>query len=55
MSYLDPTHLIWPWQVWRYYRVALRDLAVKHARERAELDLWEIECRHALREAGYDY
>jgi hypothetical protein len=40
----------WPWQVWRQYQVALRDLAVRHARERAALDAWIIECEHELKE-----
>jgi hypothetical protein len=42
--------LIWPWQAWREYRNAMRDLEVKHAKERAAFTAWEIECWHYLLE-----
>ena len=51
----ETTVPFWPWQVWRhyqrYYQMLLRDLAVKHARERAALTAWEIECWHYLQES----
>lgn len=47
-----PAHLVWPWQVSRFWRTQLRDLAVRHARERAAMDAWIIECEHELKEAG---
>lgn len=43
----QPT-LVWPWHVWRHYRTVFRDLAIKHARERAALTDWEIECHYYL-------
>lgn len=46
-----PAHLIWPWQMWRFWRTQLRDMAVRHARERAELDAWIIEAEYELKEA----
>lgn len=36
----------WPWQVWRHFRTKLRNMEVRHARERAALTAWEIECWH---------
>lgn len=47
-----PPHLIWPWQVWRFWRTQSRDMAVRHARERAVLEAWIIECEHKLGDAG---
>jgi hypothetical protein len=38
----------WSWQTWRRYRIALRDMAVRHARERAALDAWIIEVEYLL-------
>lgn len=35
-------------QLWRSYRLALRDMEVRHARERAALTAWTIECQHHL-------
>lgn len=49
-----PAHLIWPRQVWRFWRTQFRELAVRHARERAALDAWIIEVEHELKEAGSD-
>jgi hypothetical protein len=43
-----PSRLIWPWQVCRYYRTEMRDIAVRHARERAAFDAWVIECEYAI-------
>lgn len=40
----------WPWQVWRHFRTKLRNMEVRHARERAALTAWEIECWHYLQE-----
>lgn len=31
-----------------------RELEIRHARERAALTAWEIECHQVLREAGYE-
>lgn len=44
----------WPWQVWRHFRAQIRDMEVRHARERAALTAWEIECWHYLREGNSD-
>jgi hypothetical protein len=47
---MTPTHLVWPWQVWRFWRTQLRDMTVRHARERAALCAWIIEVEHELKD-----
>jgi hypothetical protein len=45
-----PTSIpFWPWQVWRHYQRVFRDMAVRHARERAVLDAWVVEVEHMLK------
>lgn len=36
-----------PWQIWRRVRRQWRDQAVRHARERAVLTTWVVECGFA--------
>jgi hypothetical protein len=38
----------WPLQMWRRLKRDLRDMRVRHARERAELTAWIIEVEHLL-------
>lgn len=35
-------------QIIRHFRCEMRDMAVRHARERAALIAWIIECEHYL-------
>lgn len=43
---------LWRWLTAYEYRVALRDMEVRHAKERAAYTEWEIEVRHYLQEHG---
>lgn len=43
---------VWPWSVWRQYRCAMRDLAVEHARQRADFTKWQIEVEYHLCNVG---